>query len=175
METAQVNAQTKMSPVLCAGGHYRIGADLGDDALASLPAFPQTVRVGRDGGLLGHLSVWQNLLLPLEYRARDMRHVAGDAALLFALCGESEANLPRLLDSYPDALPPYERRLAGFVRALLLEPEVLVLDGVFDGLAVAEKEKALRWVQVFRLRFPFRVLLYRGQEDAALNDMECVA
>jgi ABC-type uncharacterized transport system YnjBCD ATPase subunit len=146
-----------------------------EDRMDGLPAFPETVRVGRDGGLLGHLNVWKNLILPLEYRVRDMRHAAEDAALLFALCGEDEAGLPRLMVSYPDELSPYEKRLVGFVRALLLEPEVLVLDGIYDGLTTAEKEKALRWVQVFRLRFPFRVLLYRGQEDAALEDMERVA
>lgn len=159
-------------PVFQTGGHYRIGADLEDDAFAWLPAFPATVRVGRDGGLLSHLSVWKNLVLPLEYRARDVGHAAEDASLLFMLCGEDEAGLPRLMASYPDDLSLYERRLVGFVRALLLEPEVLVLDEVFDGLAAAEKEKALHWMQVFRLRFPFRVLLYRGPEDAALNDLE---
>lgn len=174
METT-TGATTPFRPAFQAGSRYRIGGDSGDGVFAGLPAFPETVHVDRDGGLLGHLSVWKNLLLPLEYRARDMRHVAEDAALLFALCGEDEANLPRLLGSYPDALSRYERRLTGFVRALLLEPEVLVLDDVFDGLAAAEKEKALRWVQVFRLRFPFRVLLYRGQEDAVLDDMERVA
>lgn len=171
METLRVESQKRAPPVFQAGGHYRIEAD----ALARLSDFPMTVRVGHDGGLLSHLSVWKNLTLPLEYRALDMRHAAENAALLFALCGEDEANLPRLLGSYPDALSLYERRLAGFVRALLLEPEVLVLDDVFDGLAAAEREKALRWVQVFRLRFPFRVLLYRGQDEAALSDMERVA
>lgn len=160
-----------MPPTFRAGGRYRIGGDSGDGVLAGLPAFPETVRVGRDGGLLSHLSVWKNLLLPLEYHGRDVRHAAEDAALLFVLCGEDEANLPRLMDSYPDALSLYERRLAGFVRALLLEPEVLVLDGIFDGLTAAEKEKASHWMQVFRLRFPFRILVYRGQ-DEALSGLE---
>lgn len=166
-----VKALGNTPPVFQAGGHYRVGGDTEADVLA-LPAFPATVRVDRDGGLMSHLSVWKNLILPLEYRARDVGHAAEDASLLFVLCGEDRADLPRLMDSYPDALSLYERRLVGFVRALLLEPEVLVLDDVFDGLAAAEKEKASRWMQVFRLCFPFRVLLYHGQEDAALNDLE---
>lgn len=178
METLQAEKQSAAPPVFQVGGHYRIetgSAAETAEILAQLPAFPMTVRVDRDGGLMSHLSVWKNLILPLEYRARDVGHAAEDASLLFMLCGEDRADLPRLMDSYPDALSPYERRLAGFVRALLLEPEVLVLDDVFDGLAAAEKEKALRWMQVFRLRFPFRVLLYRGREDAALNDLGCPA
>ncbi|OGS91952.1 MAG: hypothetical protein A2Z95_03500 [Gallionellales bacterium GWA2_60_18] len=119
---------------------------------------------------MSHLSVWKNLILPLECRARDISHAAADASLLFVLCGEDRASLPRLMDSYPDTLSLYEKRLVGFVRAMLLEPEVLMLDGVFDGLSFAEKEKASHWMQVFRLRFPFRILLYRGSGDAVLND-----
>lgn len=161
-------------PVFKTGGHYRVEADAATDVagvLAQLPAFPKTVRVDRDGGLMSHLSVWKNLSLPLEYHTQDVRHVAEDASLLFVLCGEDKANLPRLMERYPDALSNYEKRLVGFVRALLLEPEVLVLDDVFDGLSDREKEKALQWEKVFRLRFPFRVLLYRGQEKMMSGEL----
>ena len=135
-------------------------------AASGREAFPHTVRVERDGGLLSHLNVWQNLRLPLEYHARDTAHAAEDAALLFGLCGEDSSGLSRLMASYPDDLSAYETRLAGFVRAMLLEPEVLVLDDVSDGLTDSEKEKVSQWKQVFRLRFPFKKLLYEGAPDA---------
>lgn len=128
-----------------------------------VPAFPKTVQVDRDGGLLSHLTVWKNLLLPLEYHLLDIRHAAEDAELLFALCGEDD--FPGLMESYPDALSDYKKRLVGFVRGLLLEPEVLILNDVFDGFSAAEKEKALQWEKVFRLWFPFRILFCRGQEE----------
>ena len=124
--------------------------------------FPNTVIVDCDGGLLSHLTVWKNLILPLEYHALDMRHVADDAALLFSLCGVGDA--AGLMARYPDSLSVYEKRLVGFVRALLLEPEVLVLDNVSVGLADVEKKKALNWEAVFRLRFPFRTVLHRGSD-----------
>jgi len=171
METLRVESQKRAPPVFQAGGHYRIGADPEARALAQLPVFPMTVRVDRDGGLMSHLNVWKNLTLPLEYHARDVRHAAEDASLLFALCGEDKTNLPRLMESYPDTLSLYEKRLVGFVRALLLEPEVLVLDDVFDGLSTVDKEKALQWEKVFRWRFPFRVLLYRGEEEMMLGEL----
>lgn len=157
------------------GGHYRIGVAADEDSselLAQLPPFPGTVRVTHDGGLLSHWSVWENLSLPLEYHAQDMCHVAEDAALLFMLCGEERADLPKLMARYPETLSHYERRLVGFVRALLLEPEVLVLDGIFDDLSTADKARAKYWEQVFRLRFPFRVLLYLGQEGMMLEELE---
>lgn len=170
----QVEQQGATSPAFQAGGHYRVETDAAGDIdglLTRLPAFPKTVRVERDGGLMSHLSVRENLTLPLEYHVQDTRHVAEDASLLFALCGEGKANLSRLLERYPDDLSNYEKRLAGFVRALLLEPEVLLLDDVFDGLSTAEKAKVLQWGKVFRLRFPFRVLLYRGQEKMMLDEV----
>jgi ABC-type methionine transport system ATPase subunit len=124
--------------------------------------FPKTIRVNGDGGLLSHLTVWGNLILPLEYHALDMRHVADDAALLFSFCGVSDA--AGLMARYPDTLSVYEKRLVGFVRALLLEPEVLVLDDVTAGLVDVEKKKALNWEAVFRLRFPFRTVLHRDSD-----------
>lgn len=140
-----------------------------------LPVFPGTVRIDRDGGLMSHLSVLHNLSLPLEYHARDVSRIAEDAALLFELCGEDKTSLPRLMANYPDALSHYEKRLVGFVRALLLEPEVLVLDDIFDGLSDKEKEKASQWEKVFRLRFPFRVLLHRGQKEIMSSEVGQVA
>lgn len=153
------------------GGQYHIDNSATAALLAQLPAFPKTVRVERDGGLMSHLTVWKNLSLPLEYHAQDVRHIAEDASLLFALCGEDKADLPRLMDSYPDTLSVYEKRLVGFIRALLLEPEVLVLNDVFGDLSSKEKEKALQWEKVFRLRFPFRVLLYCGQEEIMSGEL----
>jgi len=178
METIRVEKLRAAPPVFKTGGHYRIEADSASDVdgmLAQLPDFPKTVRVDRDGGLMSHLSVRKNLSLPLEYHLRDVRNVMADASLLFALCGEDKANLPGLMESYPDALSNYEKRLVGFVRALLLEPEVLVLDDVFDGLSDSEKEKALLWKKVFCLRFPFRILLYRGQEKIMVSEMDNAA
>jgi ABC-type molybdate transport system ATPase subunit len=161
METMTIGEQGITPPTFKVGGHYQIEADPAtgvDKLLAQLPAFPKTVRVDPDGGLMSHLSVAKNLSLPLEYHAQDIGHIAEDASLLFLLCGEDKAGLPRLMERYPDALSNYEKRLVGFVRALLLEPEVLVLDDVFDGLSNSDKDKALQWENIFRLRFPFRVL-----------------
>lgn len=174
----QAAKQEAASPVFQTGGHYRIEADSEAGLariIAQLPAFPKTVRVDRDGGLMSHLSVLENLTLPLEYHLQDARHAIEDASLLFALCGADKASLPRLLERYPDDLSDYEKRLAGFVRALLLEPEVLLLDDVFDGLSTAEKTKVLQWEKVFRLRFPFRVLLYRGREKMMLDEVDSAA
>lgn len=124
-------------------------------------SFPQTVSVGGEGGLLSHLTVRRNLVLPLEYHGRDTSHAEEDAAMLLALCGEDAASLDGLMERYPDSLSLYERRLVGFVRALLVEPETLVMEDIFVGISADEKTRAMRWPEVFRLRFPFREMKYR--------------
>ena len=52
----------------------------------------------------------------------------------------------------PDRLSEFERRLAAFVRAMLAEPEIMVYDGLFDGLTRVEIEKAMGFDRLFRLR-----------------------
>jgi ABC-type uncharacterized transport system YnjBCD ATPase subunit len=166
MKQISIENQSIFLPSFDSGGEYPIEAELLNDAdsmLAQLPAFPKTVKVDRDGGLLNHLSVWQNLCLPLQYHALDTNHLKEDAALIFILCGVDKANLPRLMENYPDDLSLYEKRLVGFVRALLIEPSFLVLDNIFEGLSTLEKVQVSRWENVFKIRFPFRVLLYCGQ------------
>jgi len=160
-----IKATGKISQAFRMGGQYQVGVEAASAVFAQLPTFPHTVRVGCDGGLLSHLTVWKNLSLPLEYHALDVRRLGQDALLIFGLCGEDAAFVSGLFERYPDALSSYEKRLVGFVRALLLEPEVLVLENVFDGLSAKEYEKALHWKEIFRLRFPFRILLVLEQGD----------
>lgn len=124
-------------------------------------SFPRTVSIGGEGGLLSHLTVRRNLLLLLEYHGRDATHAEEDAAMLLVLCGEDEASLNGLMERYPDSLSLYERRLVGFVRALLVEPETLVMEDIFEGISADEKARAMRWPEVFRLRFPFREMRYQ--------------
>ncbi len=151
------------------GGHYLIANPMQASMLAELPPFPASVRVGTDGGLLSHLNVWENLILPLQYHAMDIRHIEVDAKLLFELCGE---DLDQLMQQYPDDLSLYEKRLTGFIRALLLEPEILILDNILERLTQRDKDKVVLWEKVFHLRYPFRILLSLVQDEANPSGME---
>jgi ABC-type methionine transport system ATPase subunit len=132
------------------------------DCTNQLPAFPKIIQVDGDVSLLNHLQVASNLSLPFEYHGLDASHLVEDAMQLFSLCGEND--IPRLMSFYPDELSLYQKRLIGFVRSMLLEPDILLLGDVTEGLSDNEKEKILNWEAVFRMRFPFRTLLHRGKQ-----------
>jgi phospholipid/cholesterol/gamma-HCH transport system ATP-binding protein len=86
------------------------------------------------GGLVSNLQVGNNLLLPFAYhRGRPGPEVEARARALCEVLGleTSDAALGRL----PAELSPTERCLAGVVRAWLTDPEVMIYEGVLDGLA----------------------------------------
>jgi ABC-type transporter Mla maintaining outer membrane lipid asymmetry ATPase subunit MlaF len=84
-----------------------------------------------DGGhLLHRLTVAENLALPLQYHRNVNRHEAGErvAAML------EWTGLGRWADALSGGLTRNWQKRAGLARALMLEPEVLLLDNPLGGL-----------------------------------------
>ncbi len=125
--------------------------------------------VAARGGLVGNLKVWENLVLPSTYRGEaPLDELESRAEGLFRELGILRERFAELCALLPDRLTEFERRLTAFVRAMLAEPEIMIYDGLFDGLARAEIEKATRFDHLFRLHFPFRTALYVDAEDPML-------
>jgi len=94
---------------------------------------PERLRLGfvfHDGNLLNHLTIAQNVALPLRYH-RNLK------------AEEAQAEAQRLLKltellpwagSTPGAMTTNWRKRAGLARALILKPEVLTLDNPLAGL-----------------------------------------
>jgi predicted ABC-type transport system involved in lysophospholipase L1 biosynthesis ATPase subunit len=125
--------------------------------------------VAARGGLVGNLKIWENLVLPIEYRgATRLEELEARAEGLFAELGVLGERFAELCALLPERLSEFERRLTAFVRAMLAEPEIMVYDGLFDGLTRVEIEKAARFDRLFQLHFPFRTALYVDAEDPML-------
>jgi len=112
-------------------GQYRLFGE-------SMPVFEGTrmatrLRLGVvfEGGQLGNdLTVAENVALPLRYhRNLTAEAAAGRVAELLAW-----TDLTHRANATPGLLSRAEQRRAGLARALMLQPEVLLLDGPLSGL-----------------------------------------
>jgi hypothetical protein len=125
--------------------------------------------VAARGGLIGNLKVWENLVLPIAYRGEArLDELETRAEKLFRDLGVLRERFAELCALLPERLTEFERRLAAFVRAMLAEPEIMVYDGLFEGLTRAEIEKAAGFDRLFRQHFPFRTAIYVDTEDPML-------
>jgi ABC-type multidrug transport system ATPase subunit len=123
-----------------------------------------------DGGLLQSLDAWGNTLLPVSYHVPDEAASAERRARgILAALGRK----PMEFAGQPgSSLTLYERRLLGFVRAMLVEPRLLVLDRLFEDLGREEREGITACVDLFGTRYPLRRMLYVGFSEVNLPDFE---
>ncbi len=136
-------------------------------ALDMLAAQPNTAVVANNGGLISNLRVWENLALPVQYRNIQLGgKLEQDVVNLFEKCGvRDEQSFSDLMLKLPDQLSLYEKRLVGFVRAMLMMPEMMVYDSLHEGLSPREMGKTARFDRIFRLYYPFRTSVLLSFEE----------
>jgi putative ABC transport system ATP-binding protein len=112
------------------GAYFFHGREMpifGDEHLA------ERLRVGyvfEGGQLFNHLTVAENVALPLRYH-KNLADAEADTRVrrMLELTG-----LPPWADSTPGAITRNWRKRAGLARALILQPDVLLLDNPLGGL-----------------------------------------
>ena len=161
---------------LNAGRRYRVIAarpELKTELLRRLRESAPLAVVAPRGGLIGNLKVWENLVLPVQYHGRTtLSMLEARAARLFRALGVAQERFVELCGLLPERLTEFERRLAAFVRGVLAEPEIMVYDGLFDGIARNEAHRAARFDPLFLRHFPFRTAVYVDTHDATMPGLE---
>jgi len=150
--------------------------DRGEVRVAGTPMTPETRRALRlrmgyviqEGGLFPHLTARENAVLMGRELGWPRERVAARVAELAGLVG-----LPvEWLDRYPAQLSGGQRQRVGLMRALFLDPEVLLLDeplGALDPLIRARLQEDLRDI-VRRLRKTVLLVTHDMAEAAYLGD-----
>lgn len=147
--------------------------DAGSIELAGEPVTPATIgrlrlRIGyviQDGGLFPHLSARENASVVARHLGWPEARVASRIAELAPLVRLRDT----LLGRYPAQLSGGERQRVSLMRALFLDPDVLLLDeplGALDAVVRAELHEELRGV--FRTLSKTVLLVTHDVREAAL-------
>ena len=150
-----------------------VAADAGDVSVDGVPITPSARRslVGRvgyvvqEGGLYPHLTAAGNVRLPVEAAGWSRDRIETRLRALATLVGFDETILRR----YPAELSGGQRQRDGLMRALALDPPVLLLDeplGALDPIVRAELQTELR--QIFATLGKTVVLVTHDVREAAL-------
>jgi osmoprotectant transport system ATP-binding protein len=135
----------------------------------------RTGYVIQDGGLFPHLSAVDNVALVARVVGWDRAKIAARVETLTSLVGLSS----ELLRHYPVELSGGERQRVGLMRALMLDPPVLLLDeplGSLDPIIRARLQDDLRRIfkalrkTVLLVTHDLAEAAYLGDEVAMLHD-----
>lgn len=126
--------------------------------------------VRQDGGVISNLKTWENIMLPLRYhmgkRPSDVEPLVIE---LFSKVGISGDYLTELIGRLSGSLHLHEKRLIGIVRAMIMEPPLIVYDSPFEGLSHEMGESILRLTTEFHSRIRERVSLYLSSDEESLK------
>lgn len=109
-------------------------------------------------GLINNLNAWENISLPAAYHGTAPLHDVATLAheVITAFGGEPEKFLTRV----PDELAMLERKVAAFIRLLVSAPELMIFDGLEEGLSHSECKRAAHFEMVYRAYQPAGTVLY---------------
>ncbi len=143
-------------------GHVRVGGRTLFDAAARIDLPPERRRVGmvfQEARLFPHLNVRRNLL----YGARRSNRLDEVADTL---------DIAGLLDRWPRTLSGGEARRVAIGRALLSDPDFLLLDEPLVSLDAGRREDATRAIERVRdeLRLPMLIVTHDRAEAERLGD-----
>lgn len=127
----------------------------------------------KDGGLISNLKVWENIVLPVSYhtgkRPEDMET---KAIQRFNEAGIEIPYLKELMGRLPGPLPVHEKRLIGLIRAMLIEPELMIYDSLFEGLSPDMSDRLMKITTDFHAEKQGRTSVYITFDEQSIKDVK---
>lgn len=150
------------------GAVHLLGADL--YALRETRRLPYFQRIGvvpEEGGLISNLKAWENLILPAWYhRGLALSAAEREVLKIFARLDEDEKSLRAWLGSLPDRLMLQQKRSIALVRAMLMQPDIMIYDFTFARLDREASQRLMTLAREFHGEKPGRISVYLCPDDA---------
>ena len=167
----QTNRSQQLIFELDQGNRYCVVVHSEEDKARFLELFlrpPETAIISPDGGLLNNIRIDENLLLPASYHGLLSDSTEQHIIELFGLCGMNKIETQKMLVKLPSQLSSFQKRLVGFVRAVLVNPRVIVYDSIWGGVSKAEIEQIRQFDEIYRRYFLVYTAIYLDY-DTHLN------
>lgn len=111
-----------------------------------------------------HMTVWQNIAFGLEVRHRPKKEIRERVARLIEL-----VRLEGFANRYPSQLSGGQRQRMALVRALAVEPRVLLLDEPFGALDAQVRKELRSWLRRLHEEVPITTVLVTHDQEEAME------
>ena len=145
-----------------------------DSLLEQLLHHPGTQVADSVGGTISSINVLENIALPVIYHgAAPLVTLEREALEVLTACGLDGQRAEALCRMRPAELGPFDKRLVGFVRGLLMHPDLLVYNRFLEGLTRTDMERAAALNEVYRARQPAGTAVYLLLRDMPVLEPAC--
>ncbi len=139
---------------------------------ARLKLFSRIGMVWSNGGLVSNLKVRENLALPLWYhKAMSGDDVEARIVEIYGTLGVDLTQLADYMGKLPGPLPIHEKRIIAMVRAMMMEPDLMIYDSTFEGLSPGKARALLKLTTTFHSAVEGRTSIYITADEDSLKGL----
>ena len=129
--------------------------------------------IWRDGGIISNLKVWENIMLPAWYHmGLKPADVEQKVIGLLLRLGSTESEVHNYMGKLPGLLPEYVRLKIGLVRAMLMDPDVMIYDSIFEDLDPSSVGRFAELTREFHQQKEDRASVYISSDEQSLGHVE---
>lgn len=124
--------------------------------------------VWADGGIISNLKVWENIILPFLYHGGSGTEGAETLVRdVFERVGPRD--LEAFMSMSPGALPDHDKVMIGILRAMLMDPDMMIYESVFQAFRPAVQKSLGGLLMDFHALVPGRTSIFVAASQGQLS------
>ncbi len=129
--------------------------------------------IRKAGGIISNLKVWENILLPVWYHyGKSIENVEERIVEIFKELGWDESSISAFMGKLPGPLGTYEKRLIKLASVILMDPDLVIYESIFEELKPDIIKKLISFTSKFHSEKKGRASIYIGVQEEAMKDIK---